>query len=427
MAILQFEALSDHDPEPGDIGTYTYSADTDTYTTFLPTGSLTVPGAKHRAMLADYTGTKALSIDQMSLKYDMPRSWFEQYKRIHDWRHSSVPLTDEQILAAPDLDTLATETVLNARRHNITQSIADAEYKALRADAEKYRTFETTILEHFRELPAAPTEVPALKIGESSNPYALVVCPTDFHWGKHGWEDEVGETYNLKEARTRLFDRTQALIDRLSSNPEKIYVSVGSDWFHVDNDAGTTTRGTPQDMCASPAEILISGCQLAREHIDLLRQVAPVELISMPGNHDRMSTYALMMYLSAAYENCEDVSVTITSASRRYVTYGDNLLGFTHGDGLKRGNSLALLMANESKSDWGATSHHMWFHGHLHHQRMTEKDGVLIFQMPSLAGHDRYHYRSGYTMSAAGLAAYIIDYYDGYIGSFFAPVSHSEE
>ena len=46
--------------------------------------------------------------------------------------------------------------------------------------------------------------------------------------------------------------------------------------------------------------------QLAREHIDLLRQVAPVEVV-MAGNHDRHSSIALMMYLSAAYEDVDDV------------------------------------------------------------------------------------------------------------------------
>jgi hypothetical protein len=42
--------------------------------------------------------------------------------------------------------------------------------------------------------------------------------------------------------------------------------------------------------------------------------------------------------------------------------------------------------------------------------------------MPSLAGHDRYHARQGYTMSKAGLAAYMIDKQKGLICSLFAPV-----
>ena len=191
----------------------------------------------------------------------------------------------------------------------------------------------------------------------------------------------------------------------------------------IDNDAGMTTRGTPQDMCATPAEILITGCKLAREHIDMLRQVAPVEIVMMAGNHDRHSSLALMMYLSAAYENVRDVEIVITPNNRRYIEYGNTLLGFTHGDGLGK-TALGPLMAVEAREQWGNTEHKVWFHGHLHHQRMHEKDGCLIIQMPSLAGHDRYHARSGYTTSKAGLAAYLIDDKEGYIGSLFAPVSH---
>ena len=93
----------------------------------------------------------------------------------------------------------------------------------------------------------------------------------------------------------------------------------------MDNDAGTTTRGTPQDMCASPAEILITGCRLAREHIDLLRQVAPVEIVMMPKPRPA-SSIALMMYLSAACEDCP--GVTIVSPKMRRHSYGNTLLGF---------------------------------------------------------------------------------------------------
>ena len=421
MMLLRWEQ-NKIEPEAGEIGTYTYDSQADVYTTFLRTGAITIAGVKHRSMLADYTGSSPLTIDEIALKYDMPRSWFEQYKRIHDWRHSSVPLTNEQLLDTDNIQDL-TEEIVASRRHTAAQKLASAEYKSLEKDALAFRLFEETMLSHFKSLETVPTVTPKLKLPKASNPYALVVCPTDFHWGKHGWEDETGETYNFDEARERLFAKTQRLIEKIPSTPEKIYVGAGSDWFHVDNDQGTTTRGTPQDMCGSPAEIFMSGCRLAREHIELLRQVGPIEIVMMPGNHDRYSSLALMMYLSAVYENVKDVTIKVTANNRVYYTYGSTLLGFTHGDGLKRGNSLAMLMANEAKKEWGQTDHHVWFHGHLHHQRMSEKDGAIVFQMPSLAGHDRYHARSGYTTSKAGLAAYMIDKVEGYIGSLFAPVT----
>jgi predicted phosphodiesterase len=419
MAIIRWErAKATADPN---FGTYTYDTEADEYTTYLVSGPLTMPGETVRSIRRDYTANMKLA--DVSAKYDIPQNTLREFKRIHKIMHTSSSLTDEELLDDDWGETVA--AIVDERRHDATKVMHEAEMKALRKDAASWRRFEETVLNVLKESIEKPADaVPRLALPQSKNQYALVVCPTDFHWGKHGWKDEVGETYNFDEARARLFDKTQALIDRLSTAPERIYVGAGSDWFHVDNDAGTTTRGTPQDMCASPAEILISGCRLAREHIDLLRQVAPVEIVMMPGNHDRHSSYALMMYLSAAYEDCPDVNIETTALNRRYLQYGNTLLGFTHGDSLSRSTNLPALMANEARQLWGQVKHGVWFHGHLHHQQLTERDGCLIVQMPSLAGHDRYHYRAGYTTSTAGLAAYLIDVEDGYLGSFFAPVSH---
>lgn len=79
-------------------------------------------------------------------------------------------------------------------------------------------------------------------------------------------------------------------------------------------------------------------------------------------------------------------------------------------------------MSCEKRELWGTCEHHIWFHGHLHHQKVNENKGAMIIQLPSLAGHDRYHARQGYTTSKAGLAAHIIDKEKGVIGSLFAPV-----
>jgi hypothetical protein len=54
---------------------------------------------------------------------------------------------------------------------------------------------------------------------------------------------------------------------------------------------------------------------------------------------------------------------------------------------------------------------------------MTEKNGALILQLPSLAGHDRWHYQKGYTMSKAGMSAHVVDKEHGIIGYFFSPVA----
>ena len=411
-------------------GKYYYDEKNDTYIVYLNSArqSVYMDGKKHREMLNDYsemTG-KGLDTGTMAIKYGMPKNWFMEYKRIFGWLKSGDCFSDEEILSENEQDL--TNRLLLQKRKSVTNKFNALEQKGIATDAEKWRTVEEVLFNEFKEIMSKDIShyPPMLELEESAIPYTMVMSPTDFHWGKYGWEDEVGETYDFDEAKKRLMEKTEEVISMLSSKPEKIILATGSDWFHIDNDLGTTTHGTPQDRFGSPAEILMTGCKLAREHIDLLSQVAPIEVVFMPGNHDRFAAFALMMYLSAAYEENEHIDVIVCPKVRQYIQYGNTLLGFTHGDTAK-GHQLPSLMSNEAKKMWGETSHHVWFHGHLHHQKLTEKGGATVVQLPSLAGHDRWHYRKGFTMSKAGLAAYIICSERGLIGSYFAPVNHGDE
>ena len=400
-----------------------YNEKTDTYITFIKVAgeNMIIAGDMHRAMKSSYSNltSKGATINEIAREFNFPRAWFDEYRRIHGWTHDMLPFTDEEVMEN-DNEELVDDLVLRNRRE-IYKKYEKKKWKEISDAAEKWFNFEDTYSLAMKELQKAPKKVPKVKIADAKDPFAVIMSPTDFHWGKYGWVDEVGVSYNFQEARSRLIDRTNEIISWLPARPEKIIISTGSDWFHVDNDLGTTTRGTPQDMCGSPAEILITGCQLAREHIDLLRQVAPVEVVFMTGNHDRHSALALMLYLSAAYEGVDDVSVQLNPQTRHYTTYGNTLLGFSHGDSVRK-EKLPTLMSKEQRVLWGQTESHIWFTGHRHHQVLYEMDGGLVIQLPSLAGHDRYHYRAGYTTAKAGLAAHIIDKELGLIGSIFSPV-----
>ena len=382
-----------------------------------------VKGETHRAMKKAYSNDGgALSVDKMAQQFGLAPSWLAEYIKSNNWTHGMDIFTDEQIESNSE-EELITD-LLRSKRQLVAKKASKKYWDSVRKNADKLVILEEVWANEFKEIISkenlAPRKVTPIKL-KKSKPYAVVLSPTDLHYGKGSWIDETGESYTLEEARFRLLDRTNNLISRLPGKPEKMIIATGSDWFHVDNEAGTTTAGTPQDMSASPARILIDGCKLAREHIDMLRQVAPIEVVFMRGNHDRHTALALMLYLDAVYENCKDVIITVSPKLRQYIKWGNNLLGFTHGDGV-RGNDLPAVMATEERTAWGEQEHHVWFHGHLHHQRLLETSGVIIIQLPSLAGHDRYHYRKGFVLSRAGICAHLIDKELGLIGNLFSPV-----
>tara|TARA_R110000744_G_scaffold152716_1_gene266875 strand:- start:736 stop:2172 length:1437 start_codon:yes stop_codon:yes gene_type:complete len=405
---------------------YYYNEEADTYITFIRAAgeNMVINGDMHRAMKSAYSNmaSKGATINEIAREFNFPRAYFDEYRRVHCWTHDMLPYTDEEVMGENN-DELVADLILRNRRE-IHKQYEKKKWKEIEQAAEKWFNFEDTYKGMIGDLQKAPKKVPKAKLADAKEPFCVVMSPTDFHWGKHGWVDEVGETYNFEEARSRLLERTNEIISWLPARPDKIILATGSDWFHVDNDLGMTTRGTPQDMCGSPAQILITGCQLAREHIDILRQVAPVEVAFMAGNHDRHSAIALMLYLSAAYEDVDDVEVQLNPKTRHYTQYGATLIGFNHGDSVKK-EKLPTLMSKEQRVLWGKTESHIWFTGHLHHQVLYEMDGGLVIQLPSLAGHDRYHYRAGYTTAKAGLAAHIIDKELGLIGSIFSPVRHT--
>lgn len=413
---------------------YYYNSETDVYVTFLRAAGgkpITVSGETHRAMKEAYSSMvgKPSTINQIAREFQFPRTWFDEYRRTHEWTHDMDPFTDEQI-AENEVEDLVEDLVLR-RRRVLHRTYEKKKWAEIQKDAEKWRNFEDSFLEHFNRLqlntePMVVSDA-MLDLPETPIPYALVISPTDLHWGKYGWTDEVGTTYNFDEAKHRLVESSNDIMTRAvrcAGRMEKIILATGSDWFHVDNDGGTTTKGTAQDMAGTPAQILMSGCELARFHIDLLAQFAPVEVVFMAGNHDRYSTIALAMYLDAVYENNEHVSIKRTSASREYVSYGNTFMGFSHGDTVKQAK-LPTVMADERWKEWGAHRFKMCFSGHLHHQQMKEVNGAMCILLPSLAGHDRYHARHGYN-SLPGMSAYIVDIERGMIGSLFSPVIRYE-
>jgi hypothetical protein len=264
--------------------------------------------------------------------------------------------------------------------------------------------------------------VPRLRLPRSDRPFAVVVGLTDFHWGGYAWGLETGSGYNREIAEARLREATEAILRRLPGQPERIILPVGSDFFHVDGDTAATTRGTPQDVDGTPTEILITGCELTRIYVDLLRQVAPVEVVMMSGNHDRVNGLSVLLYLAAWYRDQVDVEVVTDYRPRIYREYGRTLIGFSHGDGAKP-KDLGPIMATEAAEAWGRARYRVAFGGHLHHQHVQEVNGITHYLMPSLAGSDRWHSRQGYTTATPGLCAYLVDEVEGVTGTIFAPVS----
>ncbi len=260
---------------------------------------------------------------------------------------------------------------------------------------------------------------------EKGTGHMLEVNIFDLHFGKLCWNGETGEDYDTKIASKRFHSAIDDLITKSESfNIEKIVFPIGNDFFNSDNKSNTTSNHTPQDEDLRWQKTFRSGRQLIVEGVEKLKQVAPVEVVVVQGNHDFERSYYLGDSLTAWFRNDNNVVINNDATPRKYVKFGQNLIGLTHGNNEKVAD-LPLLMASEKKQLWSKTKFHEWHLGHFHHkkqikfQTIDEQKGCVIRFMRSLSGTDAWHNLKGYTQNVQSAEAFIWHPNNGMIAHLF--------
>ena len=411
-----------------DIGkSYVRDKERDLYITFISSDSkpIVVPGSVHRDMKADYSNWDGSpkTMAEMALEYGMTKKVFDRYKRAHGWTHDSEPVTRED-LEQRDLDEVAEEIWQNSVKE-LSFKLSKIQFKAIKDASEKWYGFKELVQKDLDKHLSTLKFPSTIKIetpeywNDGSRP-AVVVSLTDLHFGKYSWDQESGTSYDRKICRDRVFECLSNLLSRLPSKPDHFLLPVGSDFFHVDGDYLATTKGTSQDCDGTPAQIFVEGCSLMVEVIEVLASIAPVELILMSGNHDQSNSISLLMYLKAWYKDSTQVNIQEGFGPRNYTCFGTSLLVFSHGNDTKA-KDLPLVIASENPILWGTYEHRIVFSGDKHFERVIDLGGMLVYQMPSLSGSDRWHTRHGYVGSKVSLQAYCIDLIDGPIMTITIP------
>lgn len=225
--------------------------------------------------------------------------------------------------------------------------------------------------------------------------FMLEIPIQDVHFGKLSLAEDVSEPYNYNLAKERFSFVIDDVIQNVAGlDIEKIIFPIGSDFFHIDNVNNSTTGGTRQDTDLSPQLIFKYGLECLIENIIKLSKIAPVEIFCVNGNHDFLSSYHAICSLECYFHNDENVDVNTDTSTRKYVEFGNVLLGFTHGD--KEKKRIEGLMQIEASEAWGRTKYREFHCGHLHSEQTREVNGVIIRNLSSFTGTDMWHRNSGY-------------------------------
>ena len=224
---------------------------------------------------------------------------------------------------------------------------------------------------------------------------AGVLSLQDIHFGKEG-----NETIDLD------FEETiKDLVSRATSahHLEKIYYVVGGDLINMDTWSGTTTSGTPLDNCKTATEAYMQAFSAIQWSINYIKQFCDeLQVIYIPGNHDRLSSFHLAHGLSKCFDD-PNILWDVVYLERKVFVYGDNFFAFEHGD-VNTKNSL-LVYSMEYPKEWGKTLFRTLYTGHYHHKKKIEyiteheNTGFMLKILPSLSRTDYYHYHNKFVGS----------------------------
>lgn len=285
-------------------------------------------------------------------------------------------------------------------------------------------------------------KVPRIKYPKysQSDAHILVLDPADVHIGKLANSSETGsDNYDIAEAVERvIFGVHDILAKTVNFNLEEIVLIVGNDIMHIDTPYRTTTAGTKQDTDGQWWEMFEAARNLYVDVIDACKEVAPVRVVFCPSNHDYMVGFGITDSIYSWYRNDENVNVSDYSKSmrhRKYIQYGNNLIGVTHGDGAKT-KDLVTLMQYEAKQAWSQSHFSYWYIHHMHHKFRivngveVEKDNIGVttigkanysndystaiecIRSPSPA--DGWHSRNGY-VNLTAIEGFVHNFYEGQV------------
>jgi len=262
------------------------------------------------------------------------------------------------------------------------------------------------IIEVFKKL--SPTKLTQYK--HNPGDYMLELPIMDFHLGKLAWGDETGQDdYDLKIAEKLWKETVTDILSKVSvlGDPEYILFPIGQDFFHFDTPTVTTTAGTQLDSDTRWQKMFTKGVELLVWAVEQCHALAPVKVMWVPGNHDQMLSYAAVVGLSQRYAHTETIDVDLSPTPRKYHLYGDNLIGFAHGE--NEGKRLEGLMQIEAPEMWGKSIFREFHMGHLHTESSVTKNGIVFRRISAITATDAWHSEKGFIGSVRQAQAFVWD------------------
>ncbi len=246
-----------------------------------------------------------------------------------------------------------------------------------------------------------------IKTDYNKNGDLLFINGADLHYGLKSYLETSNNLYDTNEAKYRFFYVINDVISRVKNKKiAKIILLNSGDICNFDTPY-QTTRGTPQpDSSTNWYTMFKEVCDLLIYGIDILLQIAPVEVWNCNSNHDRYTTFSIFQVLNAWYKDNSNVFIDTETLDRKYIKYGKTLIGISHDIDEKKAYKIIHSEAKQYISD---SDFIYWFVAHLHKSMVIDDYGVEIRRLPTISGDSEWTYKQGYCGTVKKWESYLID------------------
>lgn len=313
-------------------------------------------------------------------------------EELQAWEKTRVAGAEEPPVVVPESFLLKSSSVM--QRGDGSTVVQWSSYEP--AKVAQWEATKAAIVEHVQTYvrPVEPLPAPSVlaTIYDQITQYNL----GDPHIGALAWAAEVGESFDLKIAERELCECFRLLVGRAPPTERAIVTNLGDFWHAQDDQQRTPRGGNKLDVDGRAGKVGEVGLAIACTIIDsALTKHQLVDFRCVPGNHDPTQAFWLPAVMRAHYRNEPRVRVIDAFNPYQFERFGNNLFGWCHGDGAKL-EALGEIMSVDAREDWGATEHHYWNVGHVHHYQGKELRGCVVETHNTLAGRDAWHHHAGY-------------------------------
>lgn len=326
------------------------------------------------------------------------------YAKIHQFTKASPVVPDIHILMGTTIEDAANRS-LQAFKRKMDQRAQVKKWKEIEKGYLKWNDFKSRVVKPFENYVVEilkdyqPPKVGKIVLPKRKRKMGMFHGLCDTHFLRLCYSHTGAVVYDRKIAKERIARHVRDSIKEASQfySVDKVLLTIGNDNIHVDSSDHTTTHGTSQVAQTIGNYTLDLGTyiDITLDYIHMFAALGvPVEVINVPGNHDKRTSIMMGAFLSR-FPFQKNITVRHEYHSRIYSQYHSTGFIFSHGSGFSdkklKNNAHKMVMSEAKRRGFSLDEIYRWdLHTfHQHRESYENLNGfVCHFVSPSLSADD---------------------------------------